>query len=361
MKNERICIYISAYIANNLGDDMFIYSLCNHYPMVSFYIESPLKYSDTFRNLKNLTILTTQTKTYFENLLRIIDFQVFIGGSIFMEPKSVNDIDKKFNRMLSRRLSIDIPCFIIGANFGEYTHPKFFELYQSWFKTLNGICFRDVQSYKLFDRRDNIIWAPDLIFTYKMPSIKIRDKNIAISPIYQTDRTGLPAFLNSEYFDFLSIIALRYLKMGFNIILAAFCCTQLDDIACNEILMRIPDFFRKRVKIIYYKSDIDLFLKNFLNAKYIIGTRFHSIILALKNKIPVFPIIYNIKTKNILESYSFNGNYLDILFLSDANFEFIDLNRKKNYVPNISNLERKAYLQYHFLNEAILNKIGEIS
>ena len=305
MKDKRICIYISAYIANNLGDDMFVSTLCNHYPMVSFYIESPLKYSDAFRKLKNLTVLTACTETYYENLLRIIDFQVFIGGSLFMEPKSVNDIDKKFNNMLSRRLSTDIPCFIIGANFGEYTHSKFFELYQGWFETLNGICFRDVQSYKLFKKINNIIWAPDLIFSYKMPSIKFRDNNIVISPIYQTERTGLPSFLNNEYFDFLSIIAIRYLKMGFNIILAAFCITQLDDIACSEILIRIPSFLRKKVNIICYKSDIDNFLKNFLNAKYIIGTRFHSIILALKNKIPVFPIIYNLKTKNIIESYSF--------------------------------------------------------
>lgn len=359
MKDKKVCIYINAYIANNLGDDMFVFSLCNHYPMVNFYIEAPLKYSNVFRILKNLIVLTTCSRTCYVNLLDIIDFQVFIGGSLFMEPKSANDIDKKFNSMVSRRLSLKIPCFIIGVNFGEYTHQKFFELYQSWFETLDGICFRDIQSYKLFDTLNNTIWAPDLIFTYKMPSIKFKDNNIVISPIYHTERSGLPDFSNNEYFDFLSLIATKYLKMGFHIILAAFCSAQLDDIACNEIFNRIPTSLKEKVNIISYKNDIEGFLQSFLNAKYIIGTRFHSIILALKNRIPVFPIIYNIKTQNIIESYSFNGNYVDILALSKINFELLDSNRKKNYVPDLSNFDNKAYLHYHFLNEAIIRKIGD--
>lgn len=358
MNNKKVCIYINAYIANNLGDDMFVFSLCNHYPMVNFYMEAPLKYSNVFYKIKNLTVLPTYPQTCYMNLLNIIDFQVFIGGSLFMEPKSVNDIDRKFNRMLSRRLSLEIPCFIIGVNFGEYTHQKFFELYRRWFETIAGISFRDIQSYKLFNKLDNTIWAPDLIFTYKMPFIKIKDDNIIISPIYQTERSGLPDFSNNEYFDFLSIIATKYLKMGFHIILAAFCSTQLDDIACNEIFNRIPPLLNGNVNIISYENDIEGFLQIFLNTKYIIGTRFHSIILALKNRIPVFPIIYNIKTKNIIESYSFNGNYIDILELSKINFEFLDSNRKRNYVPDLSSFEKKAYLHYHFLNEAIIEKIG---
>lgn len=359
MKDKKVCIFIYAYIANNLGDDMFVFSLCNHYPMVNFYIEAPSKYSYVFHKLKNLTILTTRSETCSVKLLDIIDFQVFIGGSLFNEPKSANEIDKKIKSMLSHRLSLEIPCFIIGVNFGEYTHPQFYKLYLNWFETLDGISFRDIQSYKLFDTLNNIIWAPDLIFTYKMPSIKSRGNNIVISPIYQTERSGLPDFSNNEYFDFLSLIATKYLKMGFHIILAAFCSAQLDDIACNEIFNRIPPSLKEKVNIISYKNDIEEFLQNFLDAKYIIGTRFHSIILALKNRIPVFPIIYNIKTKNIIESYSFNGNYVDILALSKINFELLDFNREKNYIPDLSNFDSKAYLHYHFLNEAIIKKIGD--
>lgn len=359
MKNKKICIYINAYIANNLGDDMFVFSLCNHYPMVNFYIEAPLKYSNVFHLLENLTVLPPCSGTGYVNLLDIIDFQVFIGGSLFMEPKLANDIEKKFNSILARRLSLKIPCFIIGVNFEKYTHPQFFQLYQNWFKTLDGICFRDVQSYKLFNTLNNTIWAPDLIFTYKMPSVKFRNNNIVISPIYQTKRSGLPDFSNDEYFDFLSFAATKYLNMGFHIILAAFCCAQLDDIACNEIFNRIPTSLKENVNIISYKNDIESFLQSFLNAKYIIGTRFHSIILALKNRIPVFPIIYNVKTQNIIESYLFDGNYVDILELTKINFELLDSNRIKNYAPDLSTFNNKAYLHYHFLNEAILKKIGD--
>lgn len=359
MKDKKICIYINAYVANNLGDDMFIYSLCNHYPMISFYLQSSPQYSNTFYKIKNLTILPNYQKFTIENLLDIIDFQVFIGGSLFMEPNSINEIDMKFNNLVNRRLSSKIPCFIIGANFGEYTQRKFFELHFQWFKSMEGICFRDIQSYRLFSKLDNIIWAPDLIFSYKTPYINTKNNNIVISPIYRTERSGLPDFSNNKYFDFLAIVATMYLKMGFNITLAAFCIAQLDDVACSEIFARIPSAYREKIKIICYKNDIEIFLNTFLNAKYIIGTRFHSIILALKNRIPVFPIIYNIKTKNIIECYLFSGKYIDILSLTDSDFEFIDSNRRENYAPDVSIFEKTSCLHYHFLNEAIINKLGE--
>lgn len=360
MRNDRICIYIYAYIANNLGDDMFIYSLCRHYPMVQFYLKSSPEYLKAFYELKNLTILTNCQESCPEEIISIIDFQVFIGGSLFMEPNSVNDIEWKYKNMVSRRLSLEIPCFIIGANFGEYRNQIFFDLYFQWFKSMKGICFRDIQSYKLFTKLDNIIWAPDLIFSYKMPQINFSGNNVIISPIYRTERTGLPDFSNNKYFDFLAKIAINYLKEGFTIILEAFCITQLDDIACKEILSRIPTVFRKSVSILCYKNNINDFLRIFLNSKYIIGTRFHSIILALRNRIPVFPIIYNIKTKNIIECYSFDGNYIDISSIDDVSFELVDSNRKENYIPDFSSFEEKSYMHYCFLNEAIINKLGEL-
>lgn len=357
MKDSKICIYINAYTVNNLGDDMFIHALCKHYPMIDFYVEMSSKYRQPFSELTNLTILTNDMGSYHEFLIKIIDFQVLIGGSLFMEPKLINDIEKKFHKRVSCRLSANIPFFVIGANFGNFTQDKFYNQYKKWFKSLDGICFRDSQSYTLFKELDNVLWAPDLLFSYAMPEVKSTTNNIVISPIYNNGRTGLADFDNIEYISFLVDISQRYIEMGFNIILASFCSEQLDDISCQKIFESIPETYKKNVKIIYYKNDINSFLNEFTNSKYVIGSRFHSIILSLKSNIPVFPIVYNIKSKNIIECYNFEGNYIDIQNLCSIDFEFIDSNRNKNCISNLSSFEKYSHLHYYFLNEAIIEKM----
>lgn len=47
--------------------------------------------------------------------------------------------------------------------------------------------------------------------------------------------------------------------------------------------------------MIEYDGDINSFLENLLSCEFIIGTRFHSIVLALHAGISVFPIISKLK------------------------------------------------------------------
>ena len=357
MRNGKICIFISAYIANNLGDDMFVTYLCHHYPWINFYLLCPEKYVMTFKEIKNLVLISNMEQL--DYLKKIIDFQVFIGGSLFMEPKQIENIETKFESTISCRLSSKIPFFVIGANFGEYSQQRHLELYTNWFKTIDGICFRDFQSYRLFQSFDNMIWAPDLIFSYNMPSPK-KTKSILIAPIYNNNRIGLPNFSNEQYFDFLANIAIYYITINYNIILAAFCKSQLDDVACEEIYKRIPSKIKDSVTILEYENNINSFLNTFVSAEYIIGTRFHSIILSWKNNIPVFPIIYNIKSENVIKDYEFKGNYMYITEIGQKSFDFIDHNRKKSYIPDFKSYEKQSKLHFCFLNEAIIEQLKEV-
>ena len=359
MKLNRLCIYINAYFANNLGDDIFVHLLCRHYPNVLFYAYIPNKFNGVFQGIDNLETLETNIEIY--DIQENIDFQVLIGGSLFDEPNSDVDRKKKLEKLYMLRISTNIPFFIIGANWGKHTKTYYFNTCKEWFSTLEGISFRDLQSYRLFKTLNNSMWAPDLIFTYRMPQAALHtSKMIAICPIFKTPRSGLNDFSNIEYCSFLANISKRYIEYGYNIILAAFCKAQADHIACQKIYNNIPQGLKYKAKVIIYDNDIDFFLNQLICAEYIIGTRFHSIIIGLKNNIPVFPIIYNVKTKNIIDCYGYRGKYTDITCLKDLSFDFVDSNRKEHYIFDASECEKTASLHYHFLNEAIIKRMGEL-
>ena len=118
----------------------------------------------------------------------------------------------------------------------------------------------------------------------------------------------------------------------YKVILMAFCSKQGDSITAQAVLSELPE---GRAKIIKYDGRINTFLFEFQSAEYIIGTRFHSVILGWKFNIPVFPIIYNSKLENVLNCYHFEGNYIRIMDFENVSFDFIDYNRKKQIsIPN---------------------------
>lgn len=61
-----------------------------------------------------------------------------------------------------------------------------------------------------------------------------------------------------------------------------------------------------------YQKNIKNALELLASASFVIGTRFHSIILALSFGIAVYPIIYNCKTKHYLKDLGFRFNFADI-------------------------------------------------
>lgn len=330
---------------NNLGDDLFVITLCQRYGECIFFIIESEPYTNTFKSFKNIILCK---RNEIENLK--IDLQILLGGSLFMQPNDVKYIDYKYEGTVKERISSNIPFIIIGANFGPYTERKHFELYKSWFSTLDDICFRDKQSYELFKDLQNIRWAPDVVFNHKINKYK-RIKAVSISCIYNNKRMGLAEYSQEKYLKQLAEISMEYIKQGFEIKLVSFCIHQEDTKAVEEIISYIPKQYRKCVRWSEYNgNNLNEFLSFFLETQYILGTRFHSIVLGWLAKVPTFPIVYNIKTDNVLKSYGFKGSYINIENIDKTTFNFIDKNRKDNYVLETSQLIQMANEQFDFLD-----------
>lgn len=325
-----LCLLI-AYTAQNLGDDLFISYICNRYKHIQFLIVCPKEYSATFVNIENLRLYYSYEEIL--HLKKDITLQILIGGSMFMQPNDLSKIEERFF-LLRERFFYEIPKIVIGANFGPFQEKNHYNIYYEWFKTFESICFRDLYSFELFKSLNNTNWAPDLILSYPFPQRKQnnKDKSIIISCIYNDLRTGIPPYNQSMYTNKLIDASKEYIERGYKVILMAFCSKQGDSITAQAVLSELPE---GRAKIIKYDGRINTFLFEFQSAEYIIGTRFHSVILGWKFNIPVFPIIYNSKLENVLNCYHFEGNYIRIMDFENVSFDFIDYNRKKQIsIPN---------------------------
>ena len=338
-------IFLHAYTEQNLGDDMFIEYLCNRYPSSQFYIICKDCYKKALETIPNLTIFSS------DEFLQHIDFnlQIFIGGSIFMQSNN-KGIFEKYSLDQKKKLQ-GVPTYVIGANFGPYKSKIFLSLYKHFFKGVEQVVFRDKYSYELFQLR-NTSWAPDILFNYPLPNTT-RKKMIAISCIKKNQRSGLKEYNEASYFQKIAEIAEEYTKMNFEINLTCFSKTQGDDVAAQTIYNMLSPMAKSMTKILVYQGDINSFLKIFLSSAYIIGSRFHSVILGWSAGISFFPICYNSKFNNALCSYGFKGNYANIDKITGLDFSYFDFNRNTYSSLNRDFLKNKANNHFLFIDKIL--------
>ena len=173
-------IMIIFYSAVNLGDDLFVIHLCNSYRFKQFLMYCPYKFSYAFRTIPNLKLIYNIEAI--KNYHYLIELQILVGGSLFMQPKNKNDIYQKFLYNKNYRVFIDKPFIIVGANFGPYNRQLHYELHKKWFSTLEHITFRDKFSLHLFEDLKNVSYAPDMLLGFQLPKIE-RQHSVGISCI----------------------------------------------------------------------------------------------------------------------------------------------------------------------------------
>ena len=77
---------------------------------------------------------------------------------------------------------------------------------------------------------------------------------------------------------------------------------------------KILEYVKRRdmVEIVAYASGSKTFFNRYKACRRIIATRFHSLILAWKYGIPVYPVIYSNKTAGLLKDIHYKGRYMHI-------------------------------------------------
>ena len=347
-------IFLYAYDHINLGDDLFIETIVNRYPNTEFYFWTEKKNKKVFQDLKNLRIIDKDSKKI--NLLKKIrpslearykvaiqkkcDAQVYIGGSIFMEYPTWENIVSWWEYQ-----STQYPFFVLGANFGPYYTEEYRNAMDNVYKKLKDICFRDTYSKKLFETNDNVRQAPDILFSYQMQIRKKKKKQIFISVISCEDR-NFKGLSEEEYILKMADLINGFYQEDYKIILASFCEEEGDLKAAEKIKYNIRN--SSEVHILNYNGlNRKKIVETISESSYVVATRFHAMVLGMVAKVPVFPIVYSNKTRNVLDDINFEGNYADLRDKESLTYENAKYNLEMNYKVNIDEMKKNA--DQHFM------------
>lgn len=360
---------VNAYFSKNVGDDLFLKVLFERYPESNWYLlTSNPNYGNVFSHYKNVHILKslsynllglrridlfTKVNDYFLNY-QLYDGLIIIGGSIFMEgPEWKNGLENR--SILPQRFNeLNKKTFIIGSNFGPFTDSKFADKHKEFFSLFEDICFRDQYSYELFKDLSNVRLAPDVVFNLKVEKPVKREKSVGFSMINLKNRNELKDYFQAYNYKMIDLIN-HYISLDYNIKLFSFCEKEGDLTISNYIKNQIKEKHRDNIEIIDYNGDLESFLLKFQACELIIGTRFHSIILALVFGQQLLPIIYSDKTYYVLKDMGLDKIGYFIKDIENLKPKVINLNISD---LNLREVRSEAGKQFKELDLFINNRMS---
>ena len=362
---KKIAI-IMAYLANNLGDDIFVQQLCLRYPAVDFFVATHRFKNRSFEEIPNLHYSDEMQKMDAdlgaaelpESMIKFFskfDACVVIGGSIFMQPGKnwKNQVNRFANRKkLAKKL------FVLGANFGPYSDKQYYDEYCRLFHKIEDMCFRDTASIACFPDHNNIRYAPDLVFSsdYEKQPAK---KQVAISLI-DCSWGGRPGAqlaklqqYRSAYESKLVEVVSAFYREGYESRLVSFCAPQKDGEAAERIMRACLENGVTNISHCEYKGDIQNVVNTLAESECIIATRFHAMILGWLFGKAVYPIIYDHKQIHVIRDLGFTNAYCKIEDIESVDAEIV-VSALKNYkVFDCQEYIREAHKQFVALDSFI--------
>ena len=312
-----MAVRIDGYFDRNFGDDYMIKTTLEHLPEVKFVIGDTKGVSQMLRRLDNVKISDEET----EKTLRVI-------GSGFM----VNSPEAFITELLWLIKGKKEPEWCIGCNIEPFKNPLFEWVIRKKLEKYELITARDKKSYEWLQKnckKARVEYFPDILFSMEgLP--RATGNKLGISLIHRSGDEE-----NCTYYRAMAEIADHWVEAtGQKVILFAFDSGMEDDVfACDCVkkMMKHPQMAEYSI----HREGGEI-IEGYTQCRKIIGARFHSIVLAIKMGIDVYPIIYRNKTKNLLEDigYPIKGSPIDSInasecfcFLENESLDF-DINEK---------------------------------
>lgn len=357
-------IFIDAYLAKNLGDDLFLKIVFERYPNVEWHFTTTDKtYRETFSSYPNVVVhydnlfhkIVNRINYLYKKRTQILakkyDALLKIGGSIFIQSRKWNKQVNQNHSLIQSFKNNNRPVFILGSNFGPYAEEEYLEAYKEIFQLCDDICFREQYSYNLFRNLPNVRVAPDIVFSMKYENKNKKENTVGISVIDISDREELAPF-EKNYLKKNAEMIKKFVTNGYQITLFSFCELQNDTLAIKKILDLLDENLLKNVRVVNYTGNIEKFLNEFSSMESIIGCRFHSVILAFLFNQNFYPLIYSNKTYNVLKDLNLDKDLTFIKNIDQLNVDTVFKTLQFNKL-NDGNIFKEAEKQFMKLDEYI--------
>ena len=360
-------VFLDCIYKKNLGDDLLIKTVCDRYKTTSFVF--PSYFSDLNKiNISNLKIININEYIYRmfrkisfkfnkinlidKMIIRKCDYVVTVGGSMFIEySQSAKDYKFTWYKNLNK------PYFILGVNIGPiYTQKYLTNLKKDVFQGAQDVCVRDKKSYNMVKDLKNVRCGADMIFSYDVSKFKNNNtklKKVIISVINCERKKNQMKAANPQQYEELILQLISFFKgKGYEVELMSFCKEEGDEETINQIISQSN---QKYINYYFYDGDIDQAIAELNTANVIVGTRFHANVLGLLLDKTIIPVIYNDKTRNLLDDIKFKGKYIDLEHIDK--FDVKTLSAKDlTYKCDVSKQVKEAQKHFNILDKYLERK-----
>lgn len=327
--SEKTSIFVDCFMSQNVGDDLFLFTLARRYPDVTFHVIGADEYAYIQREIPNIVleheeafhdgggnplsgIRRTMNKIASRRArIASCDAMVTIAGSIYMESRKsgVKELigrayrsykDVTYAKAASR-------YFILSANFGPFRTQGYVDSYRRFFERhCTDVCFRDRYSAGLFPGVKSVRYAPDVLFTADLPKVAKRHQAFfSVVDLGNAEKFASITGRRDAYERWVSRSIDECAAEGYEIVLASFSTPEGDD----KAMTRLAASARERgvaVRTVAYTDNMDEVLRELAASEIVVGTRFHATILGLVAGARVLPIMYSDKTKHVLTDIGFD-------------------------------------------------------
>ena len=303
------CVHLTGYFDRNFGDDMMMKLVVHSLPEITFLVEDTVD-----------TPLLTEPNVVQKNREVCLRFpKLVVTGSGFM----INTRAALKTELLWFLKGHHPGDYCLGCNMEPLNSPIKRFLISRKLNKFKLITCRDQASYRWLrqnTRKPEIHYLPDILFSLPEEWLPRSDnpKMLGISLMHrQGDQEDCP------YYREMAEAADEWIrKTGKGVLLMAFDTGKEDDLfACRAVqaLMQFPD----RTEIVTHTDGTEI-LAAFARCEKIIGARFHSMVLALRMGIPVYPLIFREKVRSLLKDIQYPFPACDLDAIDNASlFEYI--------------------------------------
>ena len=354
-------VYLKAYMAKNLGDDLFLKIFADRYGEKNkIYLYANSDYKKMLDNKviacknifvvlfnKILKLVTKKRKDIQSIFYKKTDLFVQIGGSLFMEKT-----DPNYKETVKIEYPQNVKYYILGSNFGPFKSEEFKNTYKEIFENAQDVCFRDEYSYNLFKEMQNVRFTSDIVYGLDVSKVKKESKRKVIISVIDCN-TKVGKQYKEEYTKKIIETIQVLIDKNYEITLMSFCKAENDESAINQIYDLLNENAKSKVDKYFYNGNINEALNILGQSEIIIGSRFHANILGLILEKTVIPIAYSDKTLNVLKDINFKGKIIDIRNLKEFNPDELT-QEDLEYKITIKDQILSAQKQFEILDKELL-------
>lgn len=336
-------IMVSAYLDNNIGDDLMIKLLADYFNQHEYYLyTNKSTVVNTFKDYNNIIFSRPEQR---KKDLSKMDLFLSIGGSIFNDLNTIKGQVARLRKLslLKKAKKNKVKIATIGCNLGPYNNKWGVLLTKLELKKNDLVTTRDRNSFdmiKEFKEVKNYHLFEDVVYNYNFTNEREKNTGLGIS-VYRSLRKNEN---NYDNYKGLAKIADEYIeKTNKKVRLFPFDSENENDLSAAHHVQEMSKY-KDKIEIIPYLGNQEEFINRMAECEKIIAIRFHSAILADILRIPFLPIIYSNKMSSLLEDRNYEGKCYDISDLNVGNAHEIvnDLLDDKQLYNQFNNFENNS-------------------